>query len=401
MERWQRMHDSLFINDCRTIIRFNAFFDLFAFGAFHVNTVMMCFLSFSGLTALYRAFQKYFPSKKNLLICAVFLAPALLFWSSGILKEGILTFTMGFFIYSFLQIVLEKKYSAGIFAILILSGLLFFVNKVYILFTLFPALFCFVLFTKINFRFKWLGFFVIHIVIIAGGLFFFKKVLNKDLAGEIITKQRDFINVAKGGLYLVRDTVIVRMEYSDKAQLIPTQKKDTVLIREGSKYEYWINEQLYDTLREKNSAKNPTEYFLMYQIEPARSTYYMPHLKPKLSSFLSYAPKAFLNVLLRPWFTEAENLYQKACSAENIFYLLIILFCLILGNYKTANWPLFWLGIFFAVNLFLIIGFTTPIAGALVRYKAPALPFLLMSAFSLVDVEKVKRIPFLKYLVAD
>lgn len=66
-------------------------------------------------------------------------------------------------------------------------------------------------------------------------------------------------------------------------------------------------------------------------------------------------------------------------------------FCVFFGNYKNFNGPLFWLGVFFSVNLFLLIGFTTPVAGALVRYKCIALPFLLISAFSLLDLQKIKE----------
>jgi hypothetical protein len=400
MERWQRFHDSLFFNDSRTIIRFNAFCDLFAFGAMHVNTVIMCFLSFTGLTAFYKTFRKYFRGKQSLLVFAVFLPPALLFWSSGILKEGILMFALGFFIYFLFLIVIEKKIKAATILFFLLSLFLFLINKVYILFTLLPPLISFLLFTKVNFRFKWAGFLIVNCLMIASGLFVSKKALDKDFVKELIDRQRDFINVARGGIYLVRDTVIIRMEYADKKQLEFTEKKDTVRINPGSHYEYWLNEQLYDTLRRANSKPDSTGYRLNAEIEPARSAYYMPHLRPGFSSFLSYAPRAFLNVLFRPIFTEAENLYQKISSAENIFYLLLFVFCLLAGDYKKANWAVFWLGIFFALNLFLLIGFTTPVAGALVRYKAPALPFLLMSAFSLLDVEKLKRIPLLKKLAA-
>jgi hypothetical protein len=400
MQRWSNAHEAFFFNDCRTIIRFNAFFNLFSFGVFHVNTVLMCFLSFTGLTALFKAFKKYMPQKKILLACALFFSPALLFWSSGVLKEGILVFSLGLFVYTFTQIIIEKKYEVMPFIILFLSLFFFCINKVYVLFTFLPPLLCFGLFLKYNFNYKWLGFLLIHVLSIVLGLWFFKAFINKDLVEELIIKQKDFINVARGGLILERDSLLIHMNYSDSASLIRTEKKDTVIIKPGSKYEYWINGRTNDTLRQANSSD--TSYcWLLWSIEPAHSAYFMPHLKKEFSSFANYMPYAFLNVLCRPYITEAENLYQKACALENILYILIIVFCGFFGNYKNFNGPLFWLGVFFSVNLFLLIGFTTPVAGALVRYKCIALPFLLISAFSLLDLQKIKRIPFIKNIFTN
>ena len=40
--------------------------------------------------------------------------------------------------------------------------------------------------------------------------------------------------------------------------------------------------------------------------------------------------------------------------------------------------------------LFILIGLTTPVIGAIVRYKIPALPFFLMFVFLTFDMEKIK-----------
>ena len=39
--------------------------------------------------------------------------------------------------------------------------------------------------------------------------------------------------------------------------------------------------------------------------------------------------------------------------------------------------------------LFAIIGITTPITGALVRYKVPALPFLVIGILTFIDPKKL------------
>lgn len=85
---------------------------------------------------------------------------------------------------------------------------------------------CYVLdFLKYNFNYKWLGFLLIHVLSIVLGLWFFKAFINKDLVEELIIKQKDFINVARGGLILERDSLLIHMNYSDSASLIRTEKK--------------------------------------------------------------------------------------------------------------------------------------------------------------------------------
>ena len=100
MNNWYRVFESNIYNDSHTIIRFNAFIRLFSFGYFNVHTVFMCFLSFTGLVALYKFFVVYMRDKKKELFFAVFLIPSVLFWGSGVLKEAILLFGMGVMLFN-------------------------------------------------------------------------------------------------------------------------------------------------------------------------------------------------------------------------------------------------------------------------------------------------------------
>jgi hypothetical protein len=47
-----------------------------------------------------------------------------------------------------------------------------------------------------------------------------------------------------------------------------------------------------------------------------------------------------------------------------------------------------------------MIGLVTPILGAIVRYKLPLMPFILMIIFTFTDIEKlIQKFPFIKKLV--
>jgi uncharacterized protein with HEPN domain len=54
----------------------------------------------------------------------------------------------------------------------------------------------------------------------------------------------------------------------------------------------------------------------------------------------------------------------------------------------------------FVIIQLLIIGETTPIIGAIARYKVPALPFLMISFLFMLDKNKLlKRIPIFEKLL--
>jgi len=60
---------------------------------------------------------------------------------------------------------------------------------------------------------------------------------------------------------------------------------------------------------------------------------------------------------------------------------------------------IFWFCVFFVLILFTIIGLTTPVSGALVRYKIPALPFLGIAMLTFFNIDYLsEKVPFFKFL---
>jgi hypothetical protein len=114
-------------------------------------------------------------------------------------------------------------------------------------------------------------------------------------------------------------------------------------------------------------------------------------LEPNLKSFASTLPQAALNSFLRPYPWEAKGILQIAAAAEIIFLWLVVL--LSARNFSTLiSWPLSWWVVFFAICTYLLIGYTVPFPGAIVRYKIipellllllllPSLPFRLKKMY--------------------
>ncbi|MFN5458917.1 MAG: hypothetical protein ACK5AY_03335 [Bacteroidota bacterium] len=400
MDRWQRHHDSFFYNDCHTIIRFDALVQILSFGAFHAGTVIICFISFSGLTAIYRSMERFLTGKKYLLFGIVFFSPALLFWGSSLFKEGLLIFGIGFLVFAIFEFKYQTSFKWSLLFYFLMGLSMCIAVKIYVLLLLIPPVLSYLIIDRFKIPFKSISMLLFNSIFIFSGLFFLNIFFQRNPVKEVIRHQHDFINIARGGVYLYRDSTAVRLAYNDKNRLINTQKKDTVKIMKGSTYETWNNNTLSDTLIINNST-DTSLFWNQASIEPARSAYFMPHLKYSFSSFAYYLPNALFNVLLRPFIWEAENLYQKICSIENIIYLLFFALCIFLADFSKLNTSLFWVGLIFSLNLFLLIGFTTPVAGALVRYKMPAVPFFLFSALFLLDVEKAKKYRVIKWFFQD
>ncbi len=115
----------------------------------------------------------------------------------------------------------------------------------------------------------------------------------------------------------------------------------------------------------------------------------IPDLEPGLWSLLKTAPQGFWHTLLRPHLGEASNAMMLLAAVENTLLLLGILLTLIFLK-RPIKWnPLLLFSISFVFILFTLSGLTTPVLGALVRYKAPALPFLGALYLFLMDDSKI------------
>lgn len=109
-----------------------------------------------------------------------------------------------------------------------------------------------------------------------------------------------------------------------------------------------------------------------------RSYIEIPSFSGDWQSIITNAPGALATVFIRPYLWESESLLITFAAIENV----IILLCLAIGIIYThppsliTNQNLILFCLFFAISVFVLIGLTTPVMGAMVRYKAPILPFV-------------------------
>ena len=91
-------------------------------------------------------------------------------------------------------------------------------------------------------------------------------------------------------------------------------------------------------------------------------------LEPTVSSFLSIFPQAAANGFLKPFPWEAKGILQFAMVADIIFFFMMASFATAYRK-NLPQHPLIWTGILFGLSTILLIGYTVPFPGAIVRYK--------------------------------
>lgn len=143
-------------NNSMLFVRLNAVLCCFSQGYYSIHVLFMCFLSLTGLIALYKALNSNFNPVTFILINTI---PGLLLWGSMMLKEPLVLFLLGFSIYHFQRSLLEIN-TGNVIGFLVCFFFLM-LMKSFIALLLFPALTAWIIFTLWNK--KWLPVFTLTI----------------------------------------------------------------------------------------------------------------------------------------------------------------------------------------------------------------------------------------------
>ena len=309
----------------RLLIRINTLWAFVSFQNIYIHSLLMSFLAFIGLLALYRFIKNNLAIPTHYLILIIFLLPTVLLWTSSILKEPLLFFSMGLMLYH-LDRFLHFSYFQNFVYTLLFAILLFFV-KPYILLVLLLPIFLFILF-----KYKYIGDFIMQIKIV---------LLISLVLVSLISM-----------LYL-------RGDFNFFKQIAEKQ------------------EAFYENVNIAEQTKKVGSLITMQKIEPTAI------------SVLKNIPQAFYNVFFRPSLLD----YKKPVYLLDIFQNLFLILLLISAAFRrqkldNKEYPFFWLTISFVFLLFVLIGLTVPVLGAIVRYKIPAFVFLFILLMRFVSTSR-------------
>jgi hypothetical protein len=128
-----------FYNDNQTMIKFNALLRFVSFGYYSIHSIFVCFLSMVGLTGFMKVFHAVMKDKGRLLFAGVYLLPSVLFWLSGVLKDGLLIFAFGVLFYNFFKMI-THRFSMKTLLLCVCMFYLLTILKLYILLILVPGM---------------------------------------------------------------------------------------------------------------------------------------------------------------------------------------------------------------------------------------------------------------------
>ncbi len=324
MHNW--FNSKLVFNDSRTMIRINAMMRFFTVGTYFPVAVMMSFIGMMGLTGIFRIFLKVLPTKKFWLIILVYLMPSTLLWTSGMIKETFLIFSIGLLLYTLHNYQQQKKLTPQQITGIVFFGFCLLNIKSYILFAIIPGIIAWMICNRMKNR-KWITALSVHIIYFGFLIAAAPLITGSSVAELLRDKQDEFNHLA---------------------------------IREH-----------------------------------AKSVIDLPVIENSTLSLVKNAPNAFIVVLCRPYPGESMNPLMILAALENLFLVGFCIFCLP-GFRKSANDNLpaaFFLAIYFSIIMFILIGLVTPVIGAIVRYKVPAIPFLMFSFLCLAPADRFTKSP--------
>ncbi len=204
------MFDSFqsFWNDLRNniIIKFLSVCNIFSRGNYYINSLFFNFFCFLGHVAFYRIFIKIYKNQQRAVIICCFLLPSMLYFTSGVQKDGIVFTTLGFLSYTVFKSLQQNYFSKKSLLIILLTLTVLFLIRSYVLLNVLPALIMWILVVK----YKWPAFKSFAIGYIILGLIFFNFnsiVKNINPLKTVTQKQADFFTLPLASTQIKLDTL--------------------------------------------------------------------------------------------------------------------------------------------------------------------------------------------------
>jgi len=282
--------------------------------------LLFAFLAYTGIWAMYKTFVSIFPQLHKQLAFAFLFIPSTFVWGSGIFKDTICLFALGWLTYSTFRIFINKDLSIKNLLFLFVSFYLLAIVKIYILLAFVPALCLWLLMTYSG------------------------KIRNSAI--------RWFANILCVALVLLAFNFF------------------------ASRFSTELNE--YSLEKIAQTAEITSEY-VIYMSGDEGSAYNIGKFEPTLSGLVKKFPMAVTVTLFRPFPWEARKLIVLLPALEALLFLLLTLVVIFKLNRSAIKGILKDPTIIFCLIYSLIfafaVGMSTGNFGTLSRYKIPCLPF--------------------------
>jgi hypothetical protein len=302
-----------------------AFINVFTFNTFLPTSIIFASVSFTGLWAMFRTFAKQYPHLERHIALVILFIPSCFIWGSGIFKDTVCMFALGWMLYSSFQLLIERNMSVNNIIFLILSFYILLVVKIYILISFLPALAL------------WILFYHSHKV--------------KSIVFRFLTKS----------IVLVVAMLVFSFVYKYYSPSLGKYSLDNIA---------------------KTSLV--TRDWIAYSSGDQGSAYDLGNFEPSVKGLLSKFPAAVNVTLFRPYLWEANKPLVFLNALEAMVFLLLTLKILItIGPMRIwkaiSSDPNIQFCLIFSIVFAFSVGISTYNFGSLSRYRIPCLPLYSMA----------------------
>lgn len=315
------------------IVRIAAIFDLITFSTYSATAVLFAIVSFIGMWLFFNVFVNSFPRLHKWIAFAILFIPSVVFWGSGILKDSLVLASVGMLTYCVKALFIDKRIKAINIILLIVSTVIIYEVKIYILLCFFPAMLL------------W---------IYASAFYKIKSVVLKGLLIPFI-----LVLIVVSGYYAV--------------------------LKIGGDDKRYSLENISRTAR-------ITAYDIgFYTGKNAGSGYSLGELDDSFTGMLKLAPAAINVSLFRPYLWEVKNPLMLLSSLESLalmIFTIYIFFRKRLLFFRAFGDPNILFCVVLSITFAFAVGVSTFNFGTLARYKIPLLPFY---ALALILIYFYKR----------
>lgn len=306
-------------------------------------TLAMGFISYYATFKLYLTFVRNFPQIEKQLRVGILYVPSVVFWCSGIMKDTIVLIGVCYIVHEtdkFLN-VSNKKNRVLFFIRLLFWGWLIFLVKPYVVIAMAPAWLAWINYKTIK-RIKSpvLKYYLLPFLVLGTFILAFNLYVKYSGRGEFSAEN------------IIEKALVSRKDFATNVTYGSNRAKVEVI-------------------------DNPTS-----------------------ENFIRAIPESIIMGLFRPFIWEARSPAIFITALENFFilvYFFIALFKLKIFGLISFIWshPLLLFSVFFSIVLAFVVGFTTPLFGAMVRFRTPFLPFWV--SFMIVAIYHIRPLPKKQY----
>jgi len=360
------------INDNKNILRAHSLLHFISFNSAVIHAFFCCIIGFIGVKQLYLAIHPMVKIRKEVVFWTLLLLPSLFFWTSSILKEPFMLLGLGLFFRGLFVSDATRKRTVFI----IFGGLLLLGFKPYVLFMLIPALMFFGI-TRLLPKFKIIG--ALGILSVLGTVAFlsFGGVREKAIR-TISRKQFDFVQVGRGGLHVYADSVFYYFT-PDQVDAL-NRDADTVWLKHDIDAKILKLGEISDPVPIHLKADGTT-WIKYFENNQSRGFIPVTPINNSYNQLIKNIPEALYHALIRPLPSDPGGGLNTVAFIETILLFTVLIFAISRRKRLTEQEKIRIVGlVLFALLLALVIGWTTPVLGAIARYRIPVYVAILIIA---------------------